>query len=149
MKRFFIALLGLTLIACAPSPRVTNEIPSFAGAYAQITLEGTDALETLTQMTISMREKSANHGFVFRAFNSSSTAINALWLKIAGQSAETYFRADNIRENDQKKRVIITLLSSPNPPSSIGVFNQSIVILLEDLQDRLKIPSNKIKIERL
>ena len=149
MKRFLIALIGLTLISCAPSERIVSEIPSYAGVYARITLEGTDALEALTQLSISMREKSANHGFIFRALNSSGTAVNALWIKIAGQTAQTYFRSENIRENDQKKIVVITVLSDPNPPPLTNIFNQSIVTMVEDLQDRLRIPSNKIKIERL
>jgi hypothetical protein len=149
MKKLHIALIGLTLISCNPSQRIVSEIPSYAGAYAKITIEGTDSLESLTQMTISMKEKSANHGFIFRAFNTGSTSINALWIKIAGQSAQTYFRADDIRENDKKNRVVITLLSDPNPPPINNIFDKSIVVLVEDLQDRLKLPSNKIKIERL
>ena len=149
MKKLLIALIGMTLISCTPSERIVSEIPSFAGAYARITLDGTDSLESLTQMSISMREKSASHGFIFRALNSSGTAVNALWIKVAGQSAQTYFRAENIRENDKKKIVIITVLSDPNPPPLPNVFSQSIVTIVEDLQDRLKLPKANIKIERL
>ncbi len=149
MKRYLIAFIGMILISCTSSQRIVTEIPSYAGAYARITLEGTDSFETLTQMTISMREKSAGHGFIFRALNSGGTAVNALWIKIAGQSAQTYFRADNIRENDKKKIVVITVLSDPNPPPVFNIFDQSIVELVQDLQDRLKLPGNKIKIERL
>ncbi len=149
MKKLLIALVGITLISCTPTERIVSEIPSYAGAYARITLNGTDSLETLTQLSVSMREKSANHGFIFRALNSGGTAVNALWIKVAGQSAQTYFRADNIRDNDQKKIVVITVLSDPNPPPLTNVFNQSVVSLVEDLQDRLRLPTNKIKIERL
>jgi hypothetical protein len=149
MKLILMALLALFVVSCAPSQIATSEIPKFATPYVRITFEGTDSLELFTQMTLTMREKSATHGFIFRSYNTGSTSVNALWLKIAGQSAETYFRADNIRENDQKERVSMTLLTDPSPPPLINVFNQSLVVLLDDLSGRLKIPSNKIKIERL
>ncbi|MFN3267041.1 MAG: hypothetical protein ACK41E_09405 [Deinococcales bacterium] len=146
MKVFF-AMLALLFVACAPSERVVSEIPSYVSVYATITLEGVDSLDTFTQMTISMREKAANHGFIFRAYNTSSTSISALWIKVAGQSAQTYFRADEIKENDKKNRVVLTLLTDPNPPPLVDTFNRSLGDMLTDLADRLKLPYNKIKIQ--
>jgi hypothetical protein len=145
--KVFLAFLVLVFVACAPSERVVSEIPSYAGVYGKITLNGVDSLDTFTQMTISMREKAANHGFLFRAYNSGSTSINALWIKVAGQSAETYFRADEIRDNDKKNRVVITILTDPSPPPLREVFNKSLSDMLTDVADRLKLAYNKITIE--
>ncbi len=147
MKFLSLFLLLFVFVACAPEQRRTNEIPSFAGVYGKITIEGVDSLDFLTQTTISMRERAAAHGFIFRAFNDSSTAINALWLKIAGQSAETYFRADEIRENDKINRVVVTVLTDPSPPPLRDNFNNSLRDLLIDVADRLKLPLNNIKVE--
>jgi hypothetical protein len=145
--KVFLALMVLLMVSCAPSERVVSEIPSYAGVYGKITLNGVDSLDTFTQMTISMREKAANHGFVFRAYNTGSTSINALWIKIAGQSAQAYFRADDIRDNDKKNRVVITILTDPSPPPLRDVFNKSLSDMLTDVADRLKLSYNKITIE--
>ncbi len=147
MKFFLLAFLATIAVSCSPSARIVSEIPSYAGVYARITIEGADSIESLTQITISMREKAAGHGFVFRAYNSGSTSVNALWIRVAGQQAQTYFRADEIRDNDKKNRVVFTLLTDPNPPPLKEVFNDSLGALLSDLADRLKLPLNKFKVE--
>ncbi len=147
MKFILILALAVFLGSCTPTDRIVTEIPSYAGVYARVTIEGADSIEVLTQLAISTREKSANHGFVFRAFNQSSTSINALWIKIGGQSAQTYFRADEIRINDPKNRVVMSVLSDPNPPPLTNIFNQSLRVLLEDLADRLKLPLSQFKVE--
>ncbi len=145
--KYFLGLLFAFLVSCAPSQRVVSEIPSFAGVYAKITLVGVDSIDTFTQMTISMRERATAHGFVFRAYNTGSTSISALWLRIVGQQAQTYFRADEIRDNDKKNRVIITVLTDPSPPPLQDIFNESLGLFLNDLADRLKIPTKNIKVE--
>jgi hypothetical protein len=145
--KVFLAFLVLVFVACAPSERIVSEIPSYAGVYGKITLNGVDSLDTFTQMTISMREKAASHGFIFRAYNSGSTSINALWIKVAGQTAQSYFRADEIRDNDKKNRVVITILTDPSPPPLREVFNQSLSDMLTDVADRLKLAYKNITIE--
>jgi hypothetical protein len=145
--KVFLALMVLLMVSCAPSERIVSEIPSYAGVYGKVTLTGVDSLDTFTQMTLSMREKAASHGFIFRAFNTGSTSINALWIRVAGQSAQTYFRADDIRENDKKNRVVITLLTDPSPPPLRVDFNKSLSDMLTDVADRLKLPYKNINIE--
>jgi hypothetical protein len=147
VMKVFLAFLMLAIVSCAPSERIVSEIPSFAGVYGKITINGVDSLDTFTQMTISMREKAASHGFIFRAYNSGSTSINALWIKVAGQSAQSYFRADDIRDNDNKNRVVITILTDPSPPPLRAAFNKSLSDMLVDVADRLKLAYNKISIE--
>ncbi len=142
-----MVFLAFLAVSCTPNERIVSEIPSYAGIYARITIEGADSIESLTQITVSMREKAAGHGFIFRAYNSGSTSVNALWIRVAGQQAQTYFRADEIRENDKKNRVVFTLLTDPSPPPLKEVFNDSLGSLLSDLADRLKLPLSQFKVE--
>ena len=147
MKILLLAVLAVLAVSCAPSERLVSEIPRFAGVYARITIEGTDSITLFTQMTLSMREKASSHGFVFRAYNTGSTSVNALWFRIAGQQAQSYFRADEVRDNDKKNRVVLTLLTDPNPPPLPEIFNDSLVLLLSDLSDRLNLPPTRFKVE--
>jgi uncharacterized lipoprotein YmbA len=145
MLRWITAFCLLLLVACAPDGKTpTYEVPLQASEFAAITFEGVGSIDVLAQMSVAMNE--TNSGFIFKGYNQYSTAINAFWSKVAGQSAQVYFVANDVNTNDRQNRTVLSVVTDPGPPPLVETFKVSLRDLLLSTIERLKLDPKQVKV---